>query len=196
MGALLSGGLDSSVVVSLMAQAAGRAGGVRTFTAGFEDADYDERPAARLVARRIGTEHTEFLVRPAPVSAVDELAAMYGEPFADSSALPTWLICRAARQHVTVALTGDGGDEVFGGYDRYRALHLAETMSPPRYLLTRLLGRILGPLAPLDERSCLRRLIRLRDRGGLFLNTLLPRPVRKQETQAQHDDGDCDDHLL
>lgn len=160
LGALLSGGLDSSLVVALMCRAAGAGGGVRTFTAGFEDTAYDERPAARRLAQRLGTDHTELLVRPAPAEALDELIAMYGEPFADSSALPTWLICRAAREHVTVALTGDGGDEVFGGYDRYRAIHLAATMGPAKYLAVRLAGRLASPLAPTEERSRLRRLVR------------------------------------
>jgi asparagine synthase (glutamine-hydrolysing) len=160
LGALLSGGLDSSLVVALMSQAAGRSGGVRTFTAGFEDVAYDERPAARRVAERFGTEHTELLVRPAPREQLDQLIRMYGEPFADSSALPTWLICRAAREHVTVALTGDGGDEAFGGYDRYRAMHLADTMRPPTYLAVRLTAWLAGLFAPREERSRLRRLVR------------------------------------
>jgi asparagine synthase (glutamine-hydrolysing) len=128
LGALLSGGVDSSIVVAAMARAAGAAGGVRTFTAGFEDAAFDERRAARAVARHCRTDHTELLVRPAAAEALDAIVAMYDEPFGDSSALPTWLICRQARQHVTVALTGDGGDEVFGGYDRYRALQLGATL--------------------------------------------------------------------
>ena len=163
LGALLSGGLDSGIVVGLMCRAAGGSGGVRTFTAGFEDAPYDERPAARATARRLGTEHKEIVVRAAPAGAVDELVRMYGEPFADSSALPMWLICRAAREHITVALTGDAGDEVFGGYDRYRALHLAETMSPGRYLAVRLAAVLARPFAPAGERSRLRRLVRFAD---------------------------------
>jgi asparagine synthase (glutamine-hydrolysing) len=160
LGALLSGGIDSSIVVALMCQAAGAGGGVRTFSAGFEDARYDERAAARLVARHCGTHHTELLVRPQPADALDRIVALYDEPFADSSALPTFLICQAARRHVTVALAGDGGDEVFGGYDRYRALHLARRMHPATYLAARLAARLLGPLAPRHERSRLRRFVR------------------------------------
>jgi asparagine synthase (glutamine-hydrolysing) len=160
LGALLSGGLDSAIVVALMCEAAGRTGGVRTFTAGFEDEAYDERDSARRAAETLRTEHTEILVRPAPAQALDDLVRIYGEPFADSSALPTWLICRAARRHVTVALSGDGGDEAFGGYDRYRALHLADTMRPATYLATRLAAGIVRPLAPKQERSRLRRLVR------------------------------------
>ena len=163
LGALLSGGIDSSVIVALMARAAGGAGGIRTFTAGFESREYDERPAAKAVSEHIGTDHTELSVRAAPAAALDEVAGMYGEPFADSSALPTFLICQAARPHVTVALTGDGGDEVFGGYDRYRALHLGETMSPAKYLGVRLAAALARPFAPTAERSRLRRLIRFAD---------------------------------
>jgi asparagine synthase (glutamine-hydrolysing) len=163
LGALLSGGLDSGVVVGLMCRVAGSGGGVRTFTAGFEDGPYDERPAARATARRLGTEHKEIVVPPAPAEAVDELVRMYGEPFADSSALPTWLLCRAAREHITVALTGDGGDEVFGGYDRYRAVHLAETMRPAAYLAVRLAAGLIRPFTPTGERSRLRRLVRFAD---------------------------------
>jgi len=163
LGALLSGGLDSGVVVGLMCRSAGATGGVRTFTAGFEDGPYDERPAARATARRLGTEHKEIVVRPAASEAIDDLVRMYGEPFADSSALPTWLLCRAAREHITVALTGDGGDEVFGGYDRYRAVHLAETMRPATYLAVRVAAGLIRPFAPTAERSRLRRLVRFAD---------------------------------
>jgi asparagine synthase (glutamine-hydrolysing) len=92
---------------------------------------------------------------------------MYDEPLADSSALPTYLICRAAREHVKVALAGDGGDEVFAGYDRYRAMRLGETMRPGRYLAVRLAAGLVRPVAPAAERSRLRRLVRFAD--GLLL---------------------------
>ncbi len=163
LGALLSGGIDSSIIVAIMARVAGRAGGVRTFTAGFDEADFDERPDATLVAEHCGTDHTEILVRPSPAEMLDQLLAIYDEPFGDSSALPTWLICREARKHVTVALVGDGGDEVFAGYDRYRALHLAETMSRPMYLAIRLAAAAGRLAAPHDARSRLRRFVRFTD---------------------------------
>jgi len=172
LGALLSGGIDSSIVVALMSRVAGRTGGVRTFTAGFEEEDFDERPAARQVAEHCGTDHTELLVRPEAASALDELVGMYDEPFADSSALPTWLICRAARGHVKVALAGDGGDEVFGGYDRYRAIQLAATIRPLGYLAVRVGAMLVGPFARHDERSRLRRWLRFAD--------ALPHPLSVQ----------------
>ncbi len=166
LGALLSGGLDSSIVTALMCKAAGRTGGVRTFTAGFANAGYDERPTARAVAQHCGSEHTDVLMTADPAGAVDRIVGMYDEPFADSSALATEVICRAAREHVTVALCGDGGDEAFGGYDRYRAMHLAETMSPAKYLGVRVAAGLAGMIAPRAERSRLRRLVRFAEGLG------------------------------
>lgn len=163
LGALLSGGIDSSVVVAVMSQEAGKAGGVRTFTAGFEDTRFDERRWARQVADRCETDHTEFTIGDPSEDAVDRIVAMYDEPFGDSSALPTWLICQAARQHVTVALTGDGGDEAFAGYDRYRAMAINENMSSAGYLGIRLAAGLARMIAPHDERSKLRRFIRFAD---------------------------------
>ncbi len=160
LGALLSGGIDSSIIVALMCQAVGRTGGVRTFTAGFDEDEFDERPAARELAKHLGTDHTELLIRPDTEGMVDRIVDMYDEPFADSSALATWLICREARRHVTVALSGDGGDEVFAGYDRYRAMHLSERMSPLRHLCVRVSAAMVRPFYPRDERSRLRRFVR------------------------------------
>jgi asparagine synthase (glutamine-hydrolysing) len=123
LGALLSGGIDSSIVVALMAQL--QAEPVRTFSVGFADARYDERSYARLVAERYGTVHEEVLVEPDAAAMLPRLAAAYDEPFGDSSALPTYLVSEIARREVTVALVGDGGDEAFAGYERYRAHGLA-----------------------------------------------------------------------
>ncbi|MCC6747504.1 MAG: asparagine synthase (glutamine-hydrolyzing) [Deltaproteobacteria bacterium] len=117
LGAFLSGGIDSSAVVGLMAQASTRP--VKTFSIGFEEQDHSEVRFARQVARRFGTEHHEELVRVDAAELLPELAHRYGEPFADPSALPTYCLARLTRKHVTVALSGDGGDEVLAGYTRY-----------------------------------------------------------------------------
>lgn len=126
LGAFLSGGLDSSLVVSYMAELLPS---VRTFSIGFAEQEYNELPAARLVAERFGTAHVEFVVEPHAVDLLPRLAWHYGEPFADSSALPTFILSELARRHVTVALNGDGGDESFAGYDRYSGIQLAQTLS-------------------------------------------------------------------
>ncbi len=161
LGVLLSGGIDSSIVAALMCRAAGDGRAVKTFTAGFAEAGFDERADAAAVAAHLGTDHRELLIAPTGAGELlDELVGRYDEPFADSSALPTFLICRAAREHVTVALTGDGGDEAFGGYDRYRAMHLAQTMGPTGWAATKLGAFLLEPFAPHDERSRLRRFVR------------------------------------
>jgi asparagine synthase (glutamine-hydrolysing) len=129
LGALLSGGIDSSIVVALMAQASSEP--VRTFTVGFADARYDERPYARAVAERYGTRHEETLLEPDAAEVLPRLAATFDEPLGDEAALPTFLICEQARRHVTVALTGDGGDESFAGYERYAAMRLAARVPRP-----------------------------------------------------------------
>lgn len=123
LGAFLSGGIDSSLMVALSQKQLAQP--LHTFSIGFNEADFDETPYARQVASWTKTQHHEYKVTPDAVSILDDLVWHYDEPFGDSSAIPTWYLCQWTRQHVTVALSGDGGDELFAGYERYRALHLS-----------------------------------------------------------------------
>lgn len=135
LGAFLSGGVDSSIVVGLMSQMMSQP--VKTFSIGFEEDDYSELPHARQVARHFSTEHREFIVRPELVSVLPQLVWAYDEPFADASMLPTYYISRLAREHVTVVLTGDGGDEIFAGYTHYQHEYSINRIPP---LIRSLLG--------------------------------------------------------
>lgn len=128
LGCFLSGGTDSSVLALAMTRAVGDPKRVHTFSIGFEDPRYDETRYAAEVARHLGTTHHAFTVRPDAADDLPRLARVFGEPFGDSSALPTHYLARETRKHVTVALSGDGGDELFGGYDRYRALRLSSRL--------------------------------------------------------------------
>jgi asparagine synthase (glutamine-hydrolysing) len=124
LGAFLSGGIDSSAVVALMAQESSER--VKTFSIGFEEQDFSELHHARRIAEHVGADHHEFIVKPDAVEVLPMLVEHYGEPYADSSAVPTYYVARETRKHVTVALNGDGGDESFAGYERYIAMGLTE----------------------------------------------------------------------
>lgn len=155
LGAFLSGGVDSAIVVGLMAGISDRP--VKTFSVGFDDPDYDELEHARLVARHFATDHHELIVRPDDLSVITGLVRHFGEPFADSSAVPTFHVARATRGSVTVAVNGDGGDESFAGYERYRAMDLAARLRsvPGAGFASGLVGRLLPD--SINPRSKIRR---------------------------------------
>ncbi len=142
LGAFLSGGIDSSLVVSVMAREA--CGPVRTFTIGYWEPEYDEARWAKRIAARLGTEHTEMYVKPTDaLEVIPTLPEIHDEPFGDASAIPTCLVSRLARRTVTVALSGDGGDELFCGYPRYRWFHRSRFI----HRIPRAARRGLAPLA-------------------------------------------------
>lgn len=167
VGCFLSGGIDSSIVAAAMKLAAGSSKSsppVMTFSIGFEDPRYDESEFARRVAAHLGTQHHAFVARPDAAADLPKIAAAFGEPFGDSSALPTHYLAQQTRPHVKVALSGDGGDELFGGYERYRAMRLGQRL---RTLLTpwpwKLLRKMLGDSAgghPKSRRTRFGRLAR------------------------------------
>src|SRR3954469_17109231 len=148
VGVLLSGGVDSAALAALAAQETPEA--VHTFTIGFAERSFDERDDARLVAERYGTEHHELLVRPEPELLLRALAETFDEPFADSSSLPTYLVSQLAAEHVKVALSGEGGDELFGGYYTYAADLFADRLAP----LARLARPLVEALPASTGKAC------------------------------------------
>jgi asparagine synthase (glutamine-hydrolysing) len=144
LGAFLSGGIDSSTVVALLAQKSARA--IKTFSVDMPAGQGGEAKWARLVARQFGTEHHELTIEPQKVSILPELVARYGEPFADPSALPTFYLSQLARRHVTVALSGDAGDEAFAGYHRYAIAELARRVGELPWPLPSLVHAIMARL--------------------------------------------------
>lgn len=168
LGTFLSGGIDSSIITALAVRHNQRTGGqrVKTFSIGFSESDFDETHHAAAVAAHLKTDHTRLEVTPDAGEIVDTLVHHYDQPFGDSSAIPTYYLSKLTRQHVTVALSGDGGDELFAGYDRYRALWLSQRLS--RYMpLHRIPG--IGLVQRLPDSSRQRDVIR---RGKRFLEAL------------------------
>lgn len=172
LGAFLSGGVDSTIITGLMQQQSAQR--VKTFSIGFSVKQFDERRYAREAAEKLGTDHHEFVVEPSAVEMLPKLLWHYDEPFADSSAIPTMYLSQLTRRKVTVALTGDGGDELFAGYDRYRAVELAARIDRwPRLLKSILTSPIWQSLpASVRQKSRFRQLKR-------FLSALGQSPERR-----------------
>ena len=172
LGAFLSGGIDSTIITGLMQRLSSRP--IQTFSIGFPVKQFDERTYAREAAEKLGTEHHELVVTPSAVELLPKLIWHYDQPFADSSAIPTMYLSQFTRQHVTVALTGDGGDELFSGYDRYQAVALASRVDRlPGWLRRPLTHPVWQQLpASVEQKSTRRRLKR-------FLSVLGQSPERR-----------------
>jgi asparagine synthase (glutamine-hydrolysing) len=172
LGAFLSGGVDSSTVVALMAEASEKP--VKTFSIGFEEQDFSELKYAKRVAEHVGAEYHEFIVRPNALEVLPALVEHYGEPYADSSAIPTYYVSKETRKFVTVALNGDGGDESFAGYERHAAMRIAETYHRlPQVLRKSLIEKSMN-LVPSSET----RKSRVRDVKRFLQAASLPRSER------------------
>jgi len=159
LGAFLSGGVDSSLIVALMQRASEQP--IKTFSIGFPIAAYDETAYARQVAEHLGTEHHEFQVTPEAVEILPKLVWNYDEPFADSSAIATWYVAKMTRENVTVALSGDGGDELFAGYPRYRAIWLSSLLDGARTIRSLVAAPFWQRLPGARQKSLLRRAKRI-----------------------------------
>jgi asparagine synthase (glutamine-hydrolysing) len=169
LGAFLSGGIDSSAVVALMAQESSER--VKTFSIGFEEQDFSELHHARRVAEFVGSDHHEFIVKPDAMEILPTLVEHYGEPYADSSAIPSYYVSRETRRYVTVALNGDGGDECFAGYARYAAMHVSQ-----RYfnlLPAGVLANVAKAIPRVQSRTS------LLGKGKRFLNAASLTPVQR-----------------
>ncbi len=172
LGAFLSGGVDSSAVVALMAQESDQR--VKTFSIGFEEEDFSELKYAKRVAEHVGAEYNEFIVRPNALEVIPDLVEHYGEPYADSSAIPTYYVAKETRKYVTVALNGDGGDESFAGYERYAAMRIADNYDRIPHALKKIFIEAPINLMPTSE---LKR-SRFRDAKRFLQAANLPRTER------------------
>ena len=159
LGAFLSGGVDSSIVVGLMSQLSSQP--VKTFSIGFEEADFSELQYAKIVANHFKTDHHEFIVKPNFIEILPKLVWHYGQPYADSSALPSYFVAKETKKQVTVALNGDGGDETFGGYLRYKAMKGSIYFSLPFQILGKNTTKKLSSLIPFKNKKYFRYLQRL-----------------------------------
>ena len=163
LGAFLSGGIDSSAIVYMMSKSSSRA--VKTFSIGFEDREYSELKFAKVIADRFGTEHREYIVKPNAIEILPKLVWHYNEPYADSSALPSYYVAKMTRQEVTVALNGDGGDECFGGYERFMAARYAEYLKIiPAPFMKAIAGQLPESLGLKDFRTRLKRFLLMSSR--------------------------------
>ncbi len=162
LGAFLSGGHDSSIIVGLMSGIASQP--VKTFSIGFEEDDFSELPYARLAAKHFGTEHHEFILKPNFIDILPKIVWHYGQPFADSSSMPSYLVSRETRGHVTVALNGDGGDEAFGGYLRYKAMKGSLYFSLPFRLMGKKMTNLVASMVPHTETTRGRNMFRYMSR--------------------------------
>lgn len=170
LGVFLSGGIDSSTVVALMSKI-NPSVKIKTFSIGFDDKDFDELKFARIVAKEYNTQHNEFVVKPNVLEILPELVERYGEPYADSSCIPTYYVANRTRRHVTVAINGDGGDELFAGYERYRVAYLSRTYNRfPSILRKGLIEPIIYSIpGRADSRSTVSRIKRFLDGAALPL---------------------------
>ncbi|MDO8525730.1 MAG: asparagine synthase (glutamine-hydrolyzing) [Candidatus Omnitrophota bacterium] len=166
LGAFLSGGVDSSAVAAIMSRES--SGRIKTFSIGFDDKDYDELKYARVIAERFNTDHCEFVVKPDAMSILPLLVERYGEPYADSSSIPTYYVCNQTKRHVTVALSGDGSDESFAGYERYQAMVMAEACHRMPALARLAISGVLKSLPDsINPKSGMRRMKRFASAAGL-----------------------------
>lgn len=168
LGAFLSGGVDSSCIVALMSKTSSKK--VKTFSIGFDEKDFDELKYARFISERFGTKHKELIVKPKALDVLPKLAWHYDQPFGDSSCIPTYYVSKMTRKYVTVALNGDGGDELFAGYERYKGVKLAHSL---RYIPKGLLkiGHGAGYFSAYGRRF-FGGLIRNRDIEGAYISWL------------------------
>src|SRR3989449_7953385 len=170
LGAFLSGGIDSSAVVALMSEESSER--IKTFSIGFDEQDFSELHHARRVAEHVGAEHHEFIVRPDAMEVLPTLVEHYGEPFADSSAIPSYYVSKETRAFVTVALNGDGGDECFAGYQRYAGMNLAQSYANlPGAIRDGVIARVVGAVSGFEARQN-----PLREAKRFVVAALLPPP--------------------